>query len=219
MATGSSRSVRSAERIETPIAAVVASGFHELSWRIADVVPRATRPNGRSQRSRQRTGDQVLSAGDRAATAVAPLAAAHGIRTHQFGVDGRLCWNPTANRVEFWFLEFQFGIGRIDGPPPSGYRLPAELREQFGPRLANSSRDSAGSTALTVWLASVGTLLTCAVRAGSHDHRDRQPLSKSDSRQPCGATCRNCDQMLALRTGQFPPWRAFGSGLLELAGP
>jgi hypothetical protein len=52
---------------------------------------------------------------------------------HQFGVDGRLCWNPGAHAVEFWFLEFQLGIGRIDGPPPPGYLTPAALLERYGP--------------------------------------------------------------------------------------
>jgi hypothetical protein len=75
----------------------------------------------------------ILAAGDRAAEVVAPLAAAHGVRVHQIGIDGRLCWNSLTNSVEFWFLEFQFGIGRIEAPPPAGYLSPAQLRERFGP--------------------------------------------------------------------------------------
>ena len=124
------------KRIDTPIAAVVATGFRELSLEESLTLflgPRV--PAADLGDSVRRAWDQVLSEGDRAATAVAPLAEAHGMRTHQFGVDGRLCWNPVANRVEFWFLEFQFGIGRIDGPTPSGYQSPAELREQFGPEV------------------------------------------------------------------------------------
>ena len=57
------------------------------------------------------------------------------VRVHQFGVDGRLCWDPATNGVEVWFLEVQFGIGRIDAPPLPGYRSPAELRERFGPEV------------------------------------------------------------------------------------
>jgi hypothetical protein len=121
--------------IDTQIAAVVARDFRELSLEkalrlfLASRVPLADL-NGSVRRER----DLLLLAGDRAATAVASLAAAHGVRVHQFGVDGRLCWKPATNRVEFWFLEFQFGIGRID-VPLRGYRSPAELRERFGPEV------------------------------------------------------------------------------------
>ena len=83
------------KRIDTPIAAVVASGFRELSLEESLTLflgPRV--PPADLGDSVQRARDHVLSAGDRAATAVAPLAAAHGMRIHQFGVDGRLCWNP-----------------------------------------------------------------------------------------------------------------------------
>ncbi|QEL14121.1 hypothetical protein [Limnoglobus roseus] len=122
------------KRVDTPIGAVVARDFRELSLEeslamfLAPRVPAADL--GASVRLAQ---ELVLSAGDRAVAAVAPLMAEHGIRVHQFGVDGRLCWNPAANGVEFWFLEFQFGIGRIDVSPPPEYRSPADLRARFGP--------------------------------------------------------------------------------------
>jgi hypothetical protein len=124
------------KRIDTPIAAVVARDFRELSLEEAltlFLTPRV--PPADLGDSVRRAGALILSAGDRAAAAVAPLAAAHGVRVHQIGVDGRLCWNPATNGVEFWFLEFQFGIGRIDAPPLPGYRSPAELRERFGPEV------------------------------------------------------------------------------------
>jgi hypothetical protein len=121
------------KRVDTPIAAVVARDFRELSLEEALALFLSPRvPPADLGASVCRARDLVLSAGDRAAAAVAPRAAAHGVRVHQFGVDGRLCWNPATNSAEFWFLEFQFGIGRIDAPPP-GYRSPAELRERFGP--------------------------------------------------------------------------------------
>jgi hypothetical protein len=50
-------------------------------------------------------------------------------------IDARLCWNPATNSVEFWFLEFQFSIGRIDAPLPPEYRSPVELRKRFGPEV------------------------------------------------------------------------------------
>jgi hypothetical protein len=124
------------KRIDTPIAAVVARDYRELSLEESltlFLTPRV--PPADLVASVHRAGSLVLSAGDRAAAAVAPLAAAHGVRVHQFGVDGRLCWNPATNSAEFWFLEFQFGIGRIDAPPPPGYRSPVQLRERFGPEV------------------------------------------------------------------------------------
>jgi hypothetical protein len=122
--------------IDTPIAAVVARDFRELSLEESltrFLAPRV--PPDALADSVRRAEALILSAGDRAAVAIAPLAAAHGVRVHQFGVDGRLCWNPETNSAEFWFLEFQFGIGRIDAPPLPGYRSPVELRERFGPEL------------------------------------------------------------------------------------
>lgn len=122
------------KRVDTPIAAVVARDVRELSLEesltlfLTPHVPPADLGD-----SVRRAGALVLAAGDRAAAAVAPLAAALGVCVHQFGVDGRLCWNPATNGAEFWFLEFQFGIGRIEAPPPPGYQPPAELRERFGP--------------------------------------------------------------------------------------
>jgi len=124
------------KRVDTPIAAVVARDFRELSLEESlalFLTPRV--PPADLAASVRRAGSLVLSAGDRAAAAVAPLAAAHGVRVHQFGVDGRLCWNPATNGAEFWFLEFQFGIGRIDVPLPPGYRSPVQLRERFGPEV------------------------------------------------------------------------------------
>ena len=122
------------KRIDTPIAAVVARDFREVTLPEALTLFLAPRvPAAGLGDAVRRASALVLLAGDRAAAAVAPLAAAHGVRVHQFGVDGRLCWNPAAKGAEFWFLEFQFGIGRIDAPPPPGYRLPADLRERFGP--------------------------------------------------------------------------------------
>jgi hypothetical protein len=121
--------------IDTPIAAVVARGFRELSLEESLTLFLASRiPPADLVASVRRERDLLLLAGDQAAAIVAPLAAAFGVRVHQFGVDGRLCWNPATNRVEFWFLEFQFGIGRIDVPQP-GYRSPAELRKRFGPEV------------------------------------------------------------------------------------
>jgi hypothetical protein len=122
------------KRIDTQIAAVVARDFRELSLEEALTLFLGSRVSPADLGDAvRRARDLVLVAGDRAAAAVAPLAAAHGVRVHQFGVDGRLCWNRATNNVEFWFLEFQFGIGRIDASPPPGYHSPAELREHYGP--------------------------------------------------------------------------------------
>jgi hypothetical protein len=122
------------KRVDTPVAAVVARDFRELSLEESLTLflgPRV--PPADLGDSVRRARGLVLSAGDRAAAVVAPLAAAYGVRVHQFGVDGRLCWNRVTGRVEYWFLEFQFGIGRIDAPLPPGYQPPAELRGRFGP--------------------------------------------------------------------------------------
>lgn len=124
------------KRIDTPVGAVVARDFRELPLEEALPLFLAPRvPPSDLGESVRRALEMVLSAGERAASAVAPFLTGHGVRVHQFGVDGRLCWNPATANVEFWFLEFQFGIGRIDGLPLSGYRPPAELRERFGPEL------------------------------------------------------------------------------------
>jgi hypothetical protein len=122
------------KRVDTPIGAVVARDFRELALEESLTLflgPRV--PPADLDDSVRRARDLVLSEGDRAAAAVAPLLAAHGVRVHQFGVDGRLCWNPESNAVELWFLEFQLGIGRIDGLQLPGYLSPADLRERFGP--------------------------------------------------------------------------------------
>ena len=121
--------------IDTPIAAVAARDFRELSLEEALTLFLASRvPPTDLGAEVLRERDLLLLVGDRAAAAVAPLAESLGVRIHQFGVDGRLCWNSATNRVEFWFLEFQFGIGRIDLRLP-GYRSPAQLRERFGPEV------------------------------------------------------------------------------------
>ena len=121
------------KRIDTAVGASVARDFREeplnaslhhfLSGRVpaTDLVHRV-----------ERTRAELLTTGDRLRAAVVPLLEAHGARVHQFGIDCRLCWNATAERVEYPFLEFQFGIGRIDLPLP-GYRTRAALAHQFGP--------------------------------------------------------------------------------------
>lgn len=119
--------------VDTPVSAAVARGFRELPLEEAlalFLTPRV--PPADLCDAVCRTAGLILSAGDRAAEAVAPVAAATGVRVHQLGIDGRLCWDPATQSIEFWFLEFQFGIGRIDAPPPAGYQTPAQLRERFG---------------------------------------------------------------------------------------
>lgn len=121
------------KRIDTPIGAVVARDFREVPLDEALKLflgPRVTTAD--LDESVRRATATVLSAGDHAVAVIAPLATGQGLLVHQFGVDGRLCWNSNTKSVELWFLEFQFGIGRIDVPLP-GYRPPAELRERFGP--------------------------------------------------------------------------------------
>ncbi len=86
----------------------------------------------------RRTRDEIVAAGDRVRVALVPLVEAAGARVHQFAIDCRLCWNPAAERAEYPFLEFQFGIGRIDGAafgsvPFAGYRTRDELTDRFGP--------------------------------------------------------------------------------------
>jgi hypothetical protein len=124
------------KQIDTPIGAVVARDFRELS--LVEALTLFLKPlvaAGELPDAVQRAETAILATGTCAVTAVAPLAAALGTRVHQIGIDGRLCWNSTLGRVEFWFLEFQFGIGRIDieGPPLPGYETPAALRKRFGP--------------------------------------------------------------------------------------
>ncbi|HEX4613142.1 MAG TPA: hypothetical protein VH092_33445 [Urbifossiella sp.] len=122
------------KHIETPIAAVVARDFREVALEdsLALFLGPRVPPAGLGDAVR-RSRDLILSVGDRAAAAVVPHLAASGVRVHQVGVDGRLCWNSEAQTVELWFLEFQLGIGRIAAPPPPGYLPPAELRARFGP--------------------------------------------------------------------------------------
>ena len=115
------------KRIDTAVGASVARDFREepletslglfLADRAADV---------------GRTRADILAAAERLCERVVPLVEASGARVHQFGIDGRLCWHATAGRAGWPFLEFQFGIGRVDVPLP-GYRTRAELAAQFGP--------------------------------------------------------------------------------------
>lgn len=120
--------------IDTPISAVVARDFLELSLEVALARFLSSRVTPvELDETVRRTLVQIISVGDRAAAVIAPLASANGVRVHQFGIDGRLCWNPVTDRVEFWFLEFQFGIVRIDGLSLPGYQSPDELRAWFGP--------------------------------------------------------------------------------------
>jgi hypothetical protein len=86
----------------------------------------------------RRTRDEMLAAGDRIRVALVPLVEASGARVHQFGIDCRLCWNPATERAEYPFLEYQFGIGGIDGAafgsvPLAGYKTRDELTDHFGP--------------------------------------------------------------------------------------
>jgi hypothetical protein len=124
------------KRVEAPIASVAAGNFCELpleqSLRLF-LAPRV--PPNDLDHSVRGACDHILSTGNRAATVIAPIIAARGLRVHQFAVDSRVCWNREANEVECWFLEFQFGIGRIDVPTIPGYRSPSELRERFGPEV------------------------------------------------------------------------------------
>jgi hypothetical protein len=49
-----------------------------------------------------------------------------------------LCWDAAAGRAEFPFLEFQFGIGRIDWPAlgsVAGYKTRQELVSLYGPEV------------------------------------------------------------------------------------
>lgn len=122
------------KRIDTPISAVVARDFRELSLGEGlelFLTPRV--PPDMLAESLRQTRDRIRAVGELLAEAVLPFAALGGVRVHQFGIDGRLCWNPVTDEAEFWFLEIQVGIGRIDGPPPPGYETPPELRRRFGP--------------------------------------------------------------------------------------
>lgn len=129
------------KRIDTSVAASVARDFREepldvsLSRFLGERVP-----PGDLAASIRVTRDELLAAGDQLRVALLPLVEASGARMHQFGIDCRLCWNATTRRAEFPFLEFQFGIGRIDrgemGTAPfAGYRTREELGRLFGPEV------------------------------------------------------------------------------------
>lgn len=119
------------KRIDTAVGASVARDFREeplaaaLHGFLRDRVPPAD-----LSRSVEEAYADILASADRLRDAVVPELEGSGAEVHQFGIDGRLCWN--AGRVEWPFLEFQFGIGRVD-LPLAGYRTRAELAAQFGP--------------------------------------------------------------------------------------
>jgi hypothetical protein len=123
------------KRIDTAVGASVARDFREepldvsLRHFLRDRVP----PGDLARRAEQ-VRDEIITACDRLREVVAPLIEARGARVHQFGIDCRLCWNAIAERVEFPFLEFQFGIGRID-LSLAGYKTRAELVREFGPEV------------------------------------------------------------------------------------
>jgi hypothetical protein len=126
------------KRIDTAVGASVARGFGEESLEASlDSFLRERVPGGELARRVGETRDELLAAADRLRAVVVPLLVARGARVHQFAIDYRLCWNPAAGRAEFAFLEFQFGIGRIEGsalgPGLAGYRTRSELAELFGP--------------------------------------------------------------------------------------
>lgn len=127
------------KRIDTPVGASVARGFREEPLEVSLSRFLAGRvPTGDLARRVAGTRDEILTAGDGLRAAVVPLVESRGARVHQFGVDCRLCWNTEADRAEFPFLEFQFGIGRIDwselgSPAFAGYETPEQLRSRFGP--------------------------------------------------------------------------------------
>lgn len=120
------------KRIDTAVGASVARDFREepldasLGAFLRDRVP----PSELARHIEQTRAD-ILTSADRLREAVVPLLEASGAQVHQLGIDGRLCWNATAARAEWPFLEFQFGIGRID-VPLAGYQARAELVAQFG---------------------------------------------------------------------------------------
>lgn len=127
------------KRIDTPVGACVARDFREESLETSLARFLANRvPGGDVASADARTRDELLSAAEGLLAALVPLVEASAARIHQFGIDYRLCWDEVNGRAEFPFLEFQFGIGRIDWPalgcdPLAGYKTPAELRRLFGP--------------------------------------------------------------------------------------
>jgi hypothetical protein len=120
------------KRIDTAVGASVASDFREepldtsLCCFLRDRVPNSDLASRVAQ-----TRDAILAVGDRIREKLVPLIESRA-RVHQFGIDCRLCWNAATGEVEYPFLEFQFGIGRIDQFAPAGYKTRAELRALFG---------------------------------------------------------------------------------------
>lgn len=124
------------KRIDTAVGACVARDFREepldvsLNRFLAEHVP-----NGDLTSRVEQTRAELLASCDHLRAVVAPLVEECGARVHQFGIDTRLCWNATEGRAEFPFLEFQFGIGRID-LPLAGYKPREELVRLFGPEMS-----------------------------------------------------------------------------------
>ncbi|WP_171475311.1 hypothetical protein [Frigoriglobus tundricola] len=126
------------KEIETAVGASVARDFREdhLEHSLGRFLRGRVPANDLTARVKQ-TCEEILATGDQIRAALVPLVEARGAHVHQFGIDSRLCWNDEKDRAECHFLEFQFGIGRID---PSvlkqgglvGYRSPKELDAQFG---------------------------------------------------------------------------------------
>lgn len=121
------------KRIDTPVGAVVARDFREeelaasLARLLADHAPPADLPAEVT-----RAHADILAAADRVRAELVPVLEASAVRVHQFGIDGRLCRAPAECGLRWVFLEFQFGIGRVDVPLP-GYRTRADLASEFGP--------------------------------------------------------------------------------------
>jgi hypothetical protein len=128
------------KQIRTPIGASVARDYGEepldaaLHRFLQERVPGTTLAH-----RIDRTRAEMLAAADRLREVVVPLIEGAGARVHQFGIDCRLCWNAGEGCVEYPFLEFQFGIGRITPPALTpalaGYRTRAELVRAFGPEV------------------------------------------------------------------------------------
>ena len=126
------------KEIDTAVGASVARDFredlleHSLDRFLAPRVPVRDLP----ERVKE-TREEILASGDRIRAALVPLIEVCGARVHQFGIDSRLCWNARSGRAECHFLEFQFGIGRIDPAVLNhgaliGYRAPKELEARYG---------------------------------------------------------------------------------------
>jgi len=112
------------KRIDSPIGASVARDYREESL---DVSLRRFFGD-RFGHAR----DELFGTADRLREMLVPVLEASGTRVHQFGIDCRLCIDPRTGGAEFPFIEFQFGIGRIDWHPFADYRTPEQLRECFG---------------------------------------------------------------------------------------